>query len=69
MWGSFTGTAAPNTSGSFPISPNGIIRRAINGAAILRNTIEIEGIQKFAEPQKALLRLIAGKRAALAGSR
>jgi len=29
-------------------SPNGIIRRAINGAAILRNTIEIEGIQKFA---------------------
>ena len=26
MWGSFTGTAAPNTSGSFPISPNGIIR-------------------------------------------
>ncbi|MBI1326945.1 MAG: hypothetical protein GC136_04805 [Alphaproteobacteria bacterium] len=29
-------------------SPNGIIRRAINGAAILRNTIEIEGIDKFA---------------------
>ncbi len=29
-------------------SPNGIIRRAINGAAILRNTIEIEGIEKFA---------------------
>ena len=29
-------------------SPNGIIRRAINGAAILRNTIEIEGIGKFA---------------------
>lgn len=29
-------------------SPNGIIRRAINGAAILRNTIEIDGIQKFA---------------------
>ncbi len=28
-------------------SPNGIIRRAINGAAILRNTIEIDGIQKF----------------------
>lgn len=28
-------------------SPNGIIRRAINGAAILRNTIEIEGIDKF----------------------
>ena len=26
MWGSFTGTAAPNTSGSFPISPNGVIR-------------------------------------------
>lgn len=26
MWGSFTGTAAPNTSGSFPIQPNGIIR-------------------------------------------
>jgi len=26
MWGSFVGTAAPNTSGSFPISPNGIIR-------------------------------------------
>ena len=26
MWRSFTGTAAPNTSGSFPISPNGIIR-------------------------------------------
>ncbi|HOO50400.1 MAG TPA: isocitrate/isopropylmalate family dehydrogenase [Alphaproteobacteria bacterium] len=29
-------------------SPNGIIRRAINGAAILRNTIEIEGIGKYA---------------------
>lgn len=29
-------------------SPNGIIRRAINGAVILRNTIEIEGIEKFA---------------------
>jgi isocitrate dehydrogenase len=29
-------------------SPNGIIRRAINGAAILRNTIEIDGIGKFA---------------------
>jgi isocitrate dehydrogenase len=29
-------------------SPNGIIRRAINGAAILRNTIEIKGIHKFA---------------------
>lgn len=29
-------------------SPNGIIRRAINGAAILRNTIEIDGIDKFA---------------------
>lgn len=29
-------------------SPNGIIRRAINGAAILRNTIEISGIDKFA---------------------
>jgi isocitrate dehydrogenase len=29
-------------------SPNGIIRRAINGAAILRNTIEISGMDKFA---------------------
>lgn len=29
-------------------SPNGIIRRAINGAAILRNTIEIGGLDKFA---------------------
>jgi isocitrate dehydrogenase len=29
-------------------SPNGIIRRAINGAAILRNTIQIEGMDKFA---------------------
>lgn len=29
-------------------SPNGIIRRAINGAAILRNTIEVDGIGKFA---------------------
>lgn len=29
-------------------SPNGIIRREINGAAILRNTIEINGIEKFA---------------------
>ena len=28
-------------------SPNGIIRRAINGAAILRNTIEIGGMDKF----------------------
>ncbi len=26
MWGSFTGTAAPNAAGSFPILPNGIIR-------------------------------------------
>ncbi len=26
MWGSFVGTAAPNAAGSFPISPNGIIR-------------------------------------------
>lgn len=26
MWGSFTGTAAPNAAGSFPIFPNGIIR-------------------------------------------
>lgn len=26
MWGSFTGTAAPNATGSFPIQPNGIIR-------------------------------------------
>ena len=26
MWGSFVGTAAPNTVGSFPILPNGIIR-------------------------------------------
>ena len=26
MWGSWVGTAAPNTSGSFPIQPNGIIR-------------------------------------------
>ena len=26
MWGSFVGTAAPNTAGSFPIQPNGIIR-------------------------------------------
>jgi len=26
MWGSWVGTAAPNTAGSFPISPNGIIR-------------------------------------------
>lgn len=33
-------------------SPNGIIRRAINGAAILRNTIEIEGIEKFAPLMK-----------------
>jgi isocitrate dehydrogenase len=33
-------------------SPNGIIRRAINGAAILRNTIEIEGIGKFAPLMK-----------------
>lgn len=29
-------------------SPNGIIRRAINGAAILRNTIEISGMDKYA---------------------
>lgn len=33
-------------------SPNGIIRRAINGAAILRNTIEINGIEKFAPLMK-----------------
>lgn len=33
-------------------SPNGIIRRAINGAGILRNTIEIEGIGKFAPLMK-----------------
>ena len=26
MWGSWIGTAAPNTAGSFPIQPNGIIR-------------------------------------------
>ena len=26
MWGSFVGAAAPNTVGSFPILPNGIIR-------------------------------------------
>ena len=26
MWGSFTGTAAPSTVGSFEIVPNGIIR-------------------------------------------
>ena len=26
MWGSFTGTAAPNAAGSFPIQPNGVIR-------------------------------------------
>ena len=26
MWGSFTGPAAPNAAGSFPIQPNGIIR-------------------------------------------
>lgn len=26
MWGSWVGTATPNASGSFPISPNGIIR-------------------------------------------
>jgi hypothetical protein len=26
MWGSWVGTAAPNAAGSFPISPNGIIR-------------------------------------------
>ena len=26
MWGSFTGRAAPNDAGSFPIQPNGIIR-------------------------------------------
>lgn len=29
-------------------SPNGKIRRAINGAAIMRNTIEIKGLDKFA---------------------
>ncbi len=29
-------------------SPNGIIRRAINGSAILRNTIEISGMDKYA---------------------
>ncbi len=28
MWGSWVGTAAPNTAGSFPISPNGIIRNS-----------------------------------------
>lgn len=33
-------------------SPNGIIRRAINGAAIFRNTIEIEGMDKFAPLMK-----------------
>jgi hypothetical protein len=26
MWGSWIGTAAPSTAGSFPIQPNGIIR-------------------------------------------
>ena len=26
MWGNWVGTAAPNTAGSFPIQPNGIIR-------------------------------------------
>jgi hypothetical protein len=26
MWGSWVGTAAPNTAGSFPIQPNGILR-------------------------------------------
>lgn len=26
MWGSFVGAAAPNTAGSFPIFPNGVIR-------------------------------------------
>jgi hypothetical protein len=26
MWGSWVGTAAPNTAGSFPISPNGVLR-------------------------------------------
>ena len=26
MWGSWVGTAAPSTAGSFPIAPNGIIR-------------------------------------------
>ena len=29
-------------------SPNGIIRRGINGAAIFRNTIEIKGLEKYA---------------------
>lgn len=29
-------------------SPNGKIRRAINGAAIFRNTIEIKGLEKYA---------------------
>lgn len=35
----------------------------------LEETLMSEGIKKFAEPQKALLKLIASKRAALAGSR
>ena len=26
MWGSWVGTAAPNAAGSFPISPNGVLR-------------------------------------------
>ena len=26
MWGSWVGTAAPDTAGSFPIQPNGILR-------------------------------------------
>ena len=26
MWGNWVGTAAPNTAGSFPIQPNGVIR-------------------------------------------
>jgi hypothetical protein len=28
MWGSWVGTAAPNTAGSFQIAPNGIIRNS-----------------------------------------
>jgi transaldolase len=35
----------------------------------LEETLMSEGIKKFAEPQMALLKLIASKRAALAGSR
>lgn len=29
MWGSWIGTAAPSTAGSFPISPNGILRNTV----------------------------------------